>query len=279
MSDPKEPFFFEAEYEKGVQYYLDNYFSNVQRNQYTGEARHRNLLLPYIPRRISKVVENPKFVAVLRNPLDRTFSHWWHWFARGVETRTFHEVVSLGIQGGEFYGLSNEELEREYPGELLVNRHGHGYSRYEAYVASSRYAEQLERYLDLFGKENVLIVFYEDLISEPVEVVRNIWEFLELDTDKDIFLETAQKNSASNLRATRWVKRLKSVPGSFLVPSGLRKKFVSAINSAVGKDDYRIERKKNLRRLGADLSNYFMEDVHWLERQTGRDLSAWREWE
>lgn len=278
MSDPKEPFFFEAQYEKGVQFYLEHYFSNAQPNQYTGDARHRNLLLPYVPRRIAKVVDNPKFVVVLRNPLERTFSHWWHWKTRGVETRSFQEVVHMGLQGNEFYGLSTDELEQSYPDALQMNGYSQGYSRFEAYVASSRYANQLERYLALFGKERILIVFHEDLIQDPASEVHRIWDFLGLDTYEKVNLKPTSKNPASNLRANRWVNYLKNIPGSSLVPRGARSKFVSVINTVIGSQDYKIERKKNLQEFGLDLSGFFMNDVEWLEQQTGKDLSAWEKW-
>ena len=52
MSDPKEPFYFEAEYGLGSAFYFQRYFSNWRGERIVGESRHRNLYLPYVPDRI-----------------------------------------------------------------------------------------------------------------------------------------------------------------------------------------------------------------------------------
>ena len=74
MSNPKEPFFFEAEYLRGLRFYQDKYFGGHELSQKTGEARHRNLLLPYVPKRIADSVMAPRFVVFLRDPVERTLS-------------------------------------------------------------------------------------------------------------------------------------------------------------------------------------------------------------
>jgi hypothetical protein len=62
MSDPKEPFFFEAEYEKGFDFYWRRYFSDWQGEPAIGEARHRNLFLPYVTKRIAASVPDAKLL-------------------------------------------------------------------------------------------------------------------------------------------------------------------------------------------------------------------------
>src|SRR5204862_1223537 len=82
MSKPKEPFFFEAEYDRGPEYYYRRYFGGWNGQREVGESRHRNLYFPYIPARIHSYNPNARIIAVLRNPAERAISHWWHWYAR-----------------------------------------------------------------------------------------------------------------------------------------------------------------------------------------------------
>lgn len=274
MSVPKEPMFFEAEYERGCEWYLSHYFPQHHTGQCTGEARHRNLLLPYIARRIAESVDDPRFVVVLRNPVERTFSHWWHWYSRGVESRSFEAVISLGLEGREFDGLNDDELARVYPSTLARGEPGDGYSRFEAYIASSRYAEQIQRYLYLFGSDRLFVIFHDDLKNDPVSVVRRICEFLKLDPINKINLRSAAKNRAKKPGNGRWVRNLSNVPGKFLVPPSARRIIVDRINS-IG-NPYRLEREKNLCRHGPNLYEYFQSEVEWLERWSGRDLQAWK---
>lgn len=66
MSDPKEPFFFEAEYERGREYYRETYFKHWQGQPLTGDARHRNLYFSYIPERIRELNPAARFIILLR---------------------------------------------------------------------------------------------------------------------------------------------------------------------------------------------------------------------
>jgi hypothetical protein len=52
VSEPKEPLYFESEYERGVSYYFNRYFGHWSGEPIVGDARHRNLYLPYVPDRI-----------------------------------------------------------------------------------------------------------------------------------------------------------------------------------------------------------------------------------
>jgi hypothetical protein len=83
MSKPKEPFFFEAEYDRGFDFYYRRYFGGWKGQREVGESRHRNLYFPFVPARIHAYNPEARILAVLRNPVERAISHWWHWYARG----------------------------------------------------------------------------------------------------------------------------------------------------------------------------------------------------
>lgn len=96
MSHPKEPVFFEYEYRLGLQHYWDKYFSGSWRGEsWVLDARHRNLLLPFIAARIEESVERPYFLITLREPVKRAYAHWWHWRSRGEESLRFEDAIEL----------------------------------------------------------------------------------------------------------------------------------------------------------------------------------------
>ena len=66
MSTPKETLFFEKEYHKGVEYFLNKHFPNYKGEAFLGEGRHRNLYLPYVPERIAASYSDAKLIVILR---------------------------------------------------------------------------------------------------------------------------------------------------------------------------------------------------------------------
>ena len=114
MSTPKEPVFFEAEYENGLAYYRDRYFKGWNGEPALGEARPANLLLSYVAPRIRESFPDAKLVAILRNPVDRAYSHWWVKYCDGIEKRAFVAAVEENLariaSGVRFEGQEGERL-------------------------------------------------------------------------------------------------------------------------------------------------------------------------
>ncbi len=125
MANPKEPLFFEAEYEKGLEYYQRTYFTGCNAEPVIGESRTRNLFLPYVPGRIHETFPEAKFIVVLRNPVERAYSHWHHWSASGVEKLEFGEAVKQNLKWlDENSSLSMEEYIRLHM-QTLDMKNGH----------------------------------------------------------------------------------------------------------------------------------------------------------
>jgi Sulfotransferase domain len=178
MSEPKEPFFFECEFERGLDFYRSKYFGHWRGEAVVGEARHRNLYLPYVASRIHAVNPEARLIASLRNPIERAYSHWWHWTSRGKETASFGEAIASELdllEAGE--PRWDEPSIRAYCAALGSDGKGPG----STYVASGHYAEQLERYLRLFPREHLLVLRYEDLARSPGEVESALADFVGLD--------------------------------------------------------------------------------------------------
>jgi hypothetical protein len=174
MSYPKEPFFFEGEYHRGLSYYKRRYFPHWSGEPIIGDARHRNLYLPHVPPRIAETSPHAKLMLILRNPIDRAYSHWWHWYSRGVEQMSFAEAIAEDFDRiSRGYRLTTRE-EIEWFEQTLDA----GTGIYRTYLDSGYYYEQLQRFLQFFPASQLKIVLFEDLTSRSYETLRDIEDFL-----------------------------------------------------------------------------------------------------
>ena len=178
VSEPKEPVYFELEYERGPSYYFNRYFSHWSGEPIVGEARHRNLYLPYTPVRIFRYNPSARLIVCLRNPVERAISHWWHWFSRDEEPLSLRcsidqdwERIRSGAAASHFPSYNEHAL------ALFPNPQGF----VRTYLDSGYYHEQILRYLDLFPREQLRIVLFDDLACDPARVMTGLFEFLGAD--------------------------------------------------------------------------------------------------
>jgi hypothetical protein len=180
MSDPKEPFYFEAEYDLGTNFYFNRYFNKWAGERIVGEARHRNLYLPYVPERIRTYNPDAKLVAILRNPVERAVSHWWHWYSRGQEVLPLHEALRVDDERiRSNVGFRNAEEIQTYS----TNLDPYGQGIYRTCLDTGYYCEQLERYASAFGRSRLFVILYEDFVSKPREIMASLFAFLDCSTD------------------------------------------------------------------------------------------------
>lgn len=113
-----------------------------------------------LPRRIQKRLPSARLIAILRDPVERAYSHHVQETRLGFETRPFAEAV--------------DELLR--PAELTHSRSQS--TRTNCYVVLGEYGRILGAFRDLFPPEQLLVLFTEDLAREPLAVLRRIYGFL-----------------------------------------------------------------------------------------------------
>jgi hypothetical protein len=178
MSEPKEPLYFESEYDRGFSYYFNRYFSHWSGEPLVGEARHRNLYLPYVPDRIFNYNPSARLIVSLRNPVERAISHWWHWYSRNEEPLSLRPSIQQDwerIQSG--VPASHVTSFTEYALSLYPNPRGF----VRTYLDSGYYHEQILRYLRLFPREQLRVVLFEDLVRDPVGLMKGLFEFVGAD--------------------------------------------------------------------------------------------------
>lgn len=158
----KEVNFFanEDRFQKGLGWYVETYFGGADERKLWGEVSPHYMSYGRAPRRIHEAFPHVKLIALLRNPIDRAYSHYRMAVRRGQESRTFGEVIADQSRASSTLPETETGDDSEYV------------------LAFSRYGRALESYLRYFDKEQVLVIFQEDILSRPGENLREVFSFL-----------------------------------------------------------------------------------------------------
>ena len=183
ISVPKEPRFFElnSEYERGLGFYWDKYFKTWAGETAVGDANPFNLYLPYVAYRIKQTVSQARLVVILRNPVDRAYSHWCHRHIYHDERLSFEDALGEDVhrieQGLTFEGDEGaQRWVRNMDLPTLTNE-------FRTYLDIGYYSNHINRYMRLFPPEQIKIILLEDMSRNPEQVVRDVWKFLKVDSD------------------------------------------------------------------------------------------------
>ncbi|MGH9919427.1 MAG: sulfotransferase domain-containing protein [Nitrososphaerales archaeon] len=150
----KELHYFTSNWSNGAGWYRRQ-FPIRRRRTLSGEATPWMLFHPLAPGRVSEVMGDCRFIVLVRNPVDRAYSHYWHERRRGTEVlKTFEEAIDA------------EPDRLRDPDERIQQQF--------SYLARGRYAEQLERWFDHFRRESFLVLDSADLFARPVETTARV---------------------------------------------------------------------------------------------------------
>ena len=168
----KEPHFFDYNYHRGERWYRA--FFPLRR---PGDARRYldctpcYLFHPLAPARLAKVLPEAKLLALLRDPIERAVSHYFHEVRRGRE-----KLGLLDALEAEDERLAGEEARILADGTYEGPAH-----RRFSYKARGLYAQQLERWLACVEPERLMVVQSERLFAEPHLVMAEIFAFFGVD--------------------------------------------------------------------------------------------------
>lgn len=175
----KEIDFFDRLYERGVNWYrvrfpgkAYNFFKHTASNKkiFTGEATPRYVFHPLALQRIKKLIPDSKFIILLRNPIDRAYSHYNMNFQNGYEYRTFEDAIEH----------EEERISGRYQKmESTSNYYSWDFDLF-GYLEQGKYAQYIKKWLNLFPKENFLILQSEEFLKNPQLVYHQTLDFLDL---------------------------------------------------------------------------------------------------
>lgn len=167
------PFFESPDYEEAGKDLssIDHYFSGETRDMVLGIKRPNYLTIAEVPDRIKEHIPNCKVIAVLRNPIDRAVSAYYH-------NINFGFLPALDVNVGIKLILDGDkEFLSKYPRAVEVLEFG-------------LYGAALERYFDRFGQKSALVLFQDDIVSRPSEVLKRLYSFVGVSDD---FVPEARK--------------------------------------------------------------------------------------
>jgi sulfotransferase family protein len=174
----KEVHYFDQRYDQGVAWYRSHFPTAraARRLAAAGdasqpiaiEASPYYLAHPLVPYRIRGLLPDARLLVLLRDPVDRAISHHNHEVEDGNETLSFAEAIE--VEGERLRG----EEERLLATPLYRSFNHQHFS----YLMRGRYAEQLEVWFSLFGREPFLILDSASLFADPRATVCRVCEFL-----------------------------------------------------------------------------------------------------
>jgi hypothetical protein len=236
-----EVHFFAREFGRGLDWYRGR-FRKAGARRVIGEkspSYSHVLAWPEAPARMRQALPDVKPIWILREPVARAHSNWWHAVRAGVERSDFPTAVGRELEG------------RARPAE--------------SYLARSRYVEQIEAYLRHFPIAQMHVMLFEDFVRDQARATRAVLAFLGVDPDVPLADPEPGKSNVSAAGAALTpgqfaVATLRFVKGRGVSPIGRRRDLAyGAIEPA----------------LRENLAAYFVEPNRELARLTGLDLGPW----
>ena len=263
MSGLKEPHYFSS---FAVKKQFDNFmpvirdpgeyqdlFAGSESCKAVGDASPSYLCDRHAASRIKSAVPDAKIIISLRNPVQRAFSQYLMEYHEGNETESFAKA------------LRKDELRPEK-----------GWGVSFQYVDLGLYADQVERYLEVFGPKNVLVILFEDFVRDIPAAMLQIAGFLDIDPagfPESAFVKAHNPFEESRGRIARLILRCRPVRviAKKWFPQGLR---TAVRDRFLFKETAKPKLDDNIRR---ELASRFEIDLSRLEQLLDRDLEALRE--
>ncbi|MBW7475542.1 sulfotransferase domain-containing protein [Paenibacillus oenotherae] len=164
----KEVHYFDHQFDKGFDWYKRHFPPGLSAQALTGEASPYYLFHPQTPGRVRELLPDTKLIVLLRNPVDRAYSHYQMMVRRGLEQLSFPEALLA----------ESARVQDEY--ERMAQDPGYSSTNCEhfSYLKRGLYAEQLKRWFHYFPPEQFLIMSSERLLQDPAECCQRAWDFL-----------------------------------------------------------------------------------------------------
>lgn len=233
---------------------LDDYraeFEGAGSTPAVGEVAPEYLYSTEAPRRIHDAVPDARLIVVLRDPAERAFSSYLH-------------VVRDGTESIDDFA---DALDAE------PDRTARGFGPLWHYRAAGRYDEQLQRWLDVFDRDQMWIGLYDDYRVDAVGFVREVFRFLGVDgsvaADTTLHFNVSSVPRSRKLFSVLTTESRTRRVAKQLVPERWREPMrVKLMNHAMTRPKLAPE----IRRM---LVDEYRDDIANVEKLLDSDLSAW----
>lgn len=267
----KETHFFshESRFGKGINWYFSQFMPTNSAHTLTGEIDPEYLFALDAPVRIKEMADVKKFIVILRQPIQRAYSHYLMTVRRGFDDLPFERAILA------------EKTRLENDADQFARDH-------QSYIARSMYSKQIERYISLFPEAQFLFIKFDDLIDKMKgeNVYKSICQFIGTSYDTSLVDREKSSNQAST---PRWglIRNLVYRKGE---RSWLRKVLRSIISDDAKLKLFMLIDKINQRKmekseikpitefhLDNNIVSEILADLDKVEFITGLSLSNWKE--
>lgn len=223
-------------------------FKNATGKKAIGEVTNSYLFSTSAAANIKQYLPQTKVIMILRNPIERIFSHYLMDIRSGVEKLPFKEAVIKDMnKNPKGWGISN------------------------VYVEIGMYSQQVKRFMEQFPKEQLMIILFDDFKKDAAGVMKNIFSFIGIDTETNI--DFSVRYNKAFIPKSKWVGKINSQRKLKLFLKDLMPKSMKSLFKKAMFTD------KNLPVMSADekqfLVDLYKEDISQLGKLLNRDLSNW----
>ncbi|MGY8917438.1 MAG: sulfotransferase family protein [Flavobacteriales bacterium] len=258
MSSQKEPdYFSDADIQNEGMYYGKNRIDTIKKyhslfddnseSKLKGEASVSYLFYKNVPQKIKSYNPEAKIIIMLRDPIDRAFSHYLMDYRLGLVSDSFEDIID----------------------QKSVHKNAKLF--YQQYIELSEYTNQVKRYLNVFDGKEILFIEYEDLKKDALGIVKKTYLFLGVnqvyrpDVNKKHNTYTMPKNSI--IRFIYSFVILRNILSFFF-----QKNLVNRLKIVLFKND---KKPKLLDKTRDRLKQFFTNDVNKLAKMLNKDFSRW----
>lgn len=251
---PKDGSFF-IKYPNSLPEY-EKLFKEAEGEELVGEASTMYMFYKDTAKALNEYNPEAKIIAIIRNPIERAFSHYLHHIREGTAAaKSFSEAIQ-----DELSGKRDE------------------WAPQRRFIEIGRYADQLSEYLEVFPENQVLILKFEDFIGSPNETLSQVATFLGIENifhEKEIKKHNASGVPKNDKLHSFYLKSLKFSRKvfPFLTHSPLSKLRKKIDNIYRNNFLEKPEMDKSTREL---LNQVYKEEIIKINEVTGFDLSDWK---
>jgi hypothetical protein len=261
----KEPHFFGDDRKlpsnwRTLEWY-ESLFQDAGDESMIGEASPSYLFSRTAAREIRDYNDKAKIIIIVRDPVELLYSDFYHRLAvRFENVKKFEEAIFFCNDKAERY---REKIEKKIG------------MRQPPYLELPRLGEQTKRYIDVFGRENVHIIIFDEYRDDNEKTYRKVLNFLGI--DESFRPEFRVANSNKKIRS---IMLKKFISGAPLIIKKYARKYPLIMKTKDYIDTLnivRFERPEMDPDLKRRLKTKFAPDVELLSGLIGKDLTHWTE--
>jgi hypothetical protein len=246
MTSEKEPnIFSEPDFESRLSQYAPMLEPGASARGEASVIYSQHPARPEVPERIHSVLPEARFVYLVRDPIDRAVSDYIQHVGEGKETRPITEALA----------------DVKDP--------------FNPYVCASRYATQIQRYLDSFEGDRLLVLDQAELLNERDATLERVFEFVGVDPafrapefDQVHNIRGKHRRPTALGRLARRAPRVLAAARGLPIPKALRQRGARVLGSEIEAPELDDEIRA---RIAAELAD----EVEWLRHFTGRPFAGW----